>query len=69
MIKIICTIVKNIKMVTQVRIKKEDNLYGYQFLDENDNVVLWKDMTLIERKFVIDSMTQGVEMFSKFFNK
>lgn len=56
-------------MVTQVRIKKEDNLYNYQFLDENDNVVLWKDMTLIERKFVIDSMAQGVEMFSKFFNK
>lgn len=56
-------------MVTQVRIKKEDDLYGYQFLDENDNVVRWKDMTLDERKFVIHSMAQGVEMFSKFISK
>ena len=42
-----------------------DELVGYQFKDNNDNVVHFEDMSRVEQIRILNSFASGYELFIK----
>lgn len=55
--------------IKQIKIEVNDDLLGFSFCDEKDNIITWNDLTNEEKNLVVNSMQQGVNFFGRFLNK
>ena len=49
----------------KVTIEISDGLAGYQFHDDNDNVVMFEDLSRIEQIRILNGFANGYELFIK----
>ena len=47
----------------KIEIEISGGLAGYQFHDDNDNVVLFEDLSRIEQIRILNSFANGYELF------
>ena len=47
----------------KITIEINDGLAGYQFHDDNDNVVLFEDLSRLEQIRILNSFANGYELF------
>lgn len=55
--------------IKQIKIEVNDDLLGFSFYDEKDNIITWNDLTDEEKNLVVNSMQQGADFFGRFLNK
>lgn len=55
--------------IKQIKIEISDDLLGFSFCNEKDDIITWNDLTEEEKNFVVNSMQQGADFFGRFLEK
>ena len=55
--------------IKQIKIEVNDDLLGFSFYNEKDEIITWDKLTDEEKNFVVNSMQQGVDFFGRFLDK
>ena len=53
--------------IKQIRIEVNDDLLGFSFYNEKDEIIAWDKLVNEEKNFVVNSMQQGADFFGRFF--
>ena len=56
-------------MIMKIEIEIKDSLAGYQFKDDNDNVVQFENLSILERIRILNSFANGYELFIDALNE
>lgn len=55
--------------IKQIKIETNDDLLGFSFYDEKDEILAWDKLANEEKNFVVNSMQQGANFFGRFLDK
>ena len=55
--------------IKQIKIEVNDDLLGFSFYNEKDEIIAWDKLTNEEKNFVVNSMQQGADFFGRFLGK
>ncbi len=55
--------------IKQIKIEVNDDLLGFSFCNEKNELITWNDLTDEEKNFVVNSMQQGADFFGRFLRK
>ena len=55
--------------IKQIKIEVNDDLLGFSFYNEKDEIITWDKLTDEEKNFVVNSMQQGADFFERFLDK
>ena len=55
--------------IKQIKIEVNDDLLGFSFYNEKDEIITWDKLTDEEKNFVVNSMQQGADFFGRFLDK
>lgn len=55
--------------IKQIKIEVNDDLLGFSFCNEKNELTTWNDLTDEEKNFVVNSMQQGADFFGRFLRK
>lgn len=55
--------------IKQIKIEVNDDLLGFSFCNEKNELIMWNDLTDEEKNFVVNSMQQGADFFGRFLRK
>ena len=55
--------------IKQIKIEVNDDLLGFSFYNEKDEIITWDKLTDEEKNFVVNLMQYGADFFKKFLNK
>ena len=53
--------------IKQIKIEVNDDLLGFSFYNEKDEIIAWDKLVNEEKNFVVNSMQQGADFFGRFF--
>lgn len=55
--------------IKQIKIEVNDDLLGFSFYNEKDEIIAWDKLANEEKNFVVNSMQQGADFFRRFLDK
>ena len=55
--------------IKQIKIEVNDDLLGFSFYIEKDEIIAWDKLANEEKNFVVNSMQQGADFFRRFLDK
>lgn len=55
--------------IKQIKIEVNDDLLGFSFYNEKDEIIAWDKLANEEKNFVVNSMQQGADFFERFLDK
>ena len=55
--------------IKQIKIEVNDDLLGFSFYNEKDEIIAWDKLSNEEKNFVVNSMQQGADFFERFLDK
>ena len=55
--------------IKQIKIEVNDDLLGFSFYNEKDEIITWDKLTDEEKNFVVNSTQQGADFFGRFLDK
>ena len=55
--------------IKQIKIEVNDDLLGFSFYNEKDEIIAWDKLLNEEKNFVVNSMQQGADFFGRFLDK
>lgn len=55
--------------IKQIKIEVNDDLLGFSFYNEKDEIIAWDKLVNEEKNFVVNSMQQGADFFERFLDK
>ena len=55
--------------IKQIKIEVNDDLLGFSFYNEKDEIIAWDKLSNEEKNFVVNSMQQGADFFGRFLGK
>lgn len=55
--------------IKQIKIEVNDDLLGFSFYNEKDEIITWDKLANEEKNFVVNSMQQGADFFERFLDK
>lgn len=55
--------------IKQIKIEVNDDLLGFSFYNEKDEIITWDKLTDEEKNFVVNSMQKGADFFGRFLDK
>ena len=55
--------------IKQIKMEVNDDLLGFSFCNEKNELITWNDLTDEEKNFLVNSMQQGANFFGRFLGK
>ena len=55
--------------IKQIKIEVNNDLLGFSFYNEKDEIIAWDQLANEEKNFVVNSMQQGADFFRRFLDK
>ena len=55
--------------IKQIKIEVNDDLLGFSFYNEKDEIIAWDKLVNEEKNFVVNLMQQGADFFGRFLDK
>ena len=55
--------------IKQIKIEVNDDILGFSFYNEKDEIIAWDKLVNEEKNFVVNSMQQGADFFERFLDK
>lgn len=55
--------------IKQIKIEVNNDLLGFSFYNEKDEIIAWDKLANEEKNFVVNSMQQGADFFRRFLDK